>query len=295
MARRKLNAFTADDANDSFTPTVKSLKAADVEEVVVEETENNPPAKPVEMSDACKETAKTEVGVDAAVKTADEDIPQAGDVAEIEVKEEVEEEPEETVEVEEKPRGQDRLVNKRVELEYRTEDSKSEAKKDTVVERVQERGGEQRVEKLVQLVGFMLGAEEYGVNIQSVQEINRTVEITRVPRTPDYVEGVVNLRGKVIPVVNLRKRFGLESIAHDKETRVVVMEIHEKIIGILVDAVSEVLRIPSSLIEPPPDIVTGVDSEYIEGVAKLQDRLLILLDLDKILLNEQLNRLEEVP
>ncbi|MEW5796057.1 MAG: chemotaxis protein CheW [Candidatus Zixiibacteriota bacterium] len=135
----------------------------------------------------------------------------------------------------------------------------------------------------LQLVSFNIGTEEFGVDILKVQEINRMVEITRVPQAPHYIEGVINLRGKVIPIVDLRKRFNLELKEHDKNTRIVVVDIGGTIMGMIVDSVSEVLRLPADTIEPPPDIVTGVNSEYIRGVAKLDDRLLIFLDLSKVI------------
>lgn len=134
----------------------------------------------------------------------------------------------------------------------------------------------------LQLVSFNIGSEEFGVEILKVQEINRMVEITRVPQAPHYVEGVINLRGKVIPIIDLRKRFSLEVKSYDKNTRIVVVDINGNIMGMIVDAVSEVLRLSSSTIEPPPEIVTGVNAEYIKGVAKLEDRLLIFLDLSKV-------------
>ncbi len=135
----------------------------------------------------------------------------------------------------------------------------------------------------LQLVSFKIGSEEFGVDILKVQEINRMVEITKVPQAPHYVEGVINLRGKVIPIVNLRKRFNLELKEYDKNTRIVVVDIGGNIMGMVVDSVSEVLRLPSDTIEPAPEIATGVNSEYIKGVAKLEDRLLIFLDLSKVI------------
>ncbi len=135
----------------------------------------------------------------------------------------------------------------------------------------------------LQLVSFNIGSEEFGVEILKVQEINRMVEITKVPQAPHYVEGVINLRGKVIPIIDLRKRFSLDVKEYDKSTRIVVVDINGSIMGMIVDAVSEVLRLPSSTIEPPPEIVTGLNAEYIKGVAKLEDRLLIFLDLSKVI------------
>lgn len=135
----------------------------------------------------------------------------------------------------------------------------------------------------LQLVSFNIGTEEFGVEILKVQEINRMVEITKVPQAPHYVEGVINLRGKVIPIIDLRKRFNLDVKEYDKNTRIVVVDISGSIMGMIVDAVSEVLRLPSSTIEPPPEIVTGLNAEYIKGVAKLEDRLLIFLDLSRVI------------
>jgi purine-binding chemotaxis protein CheW len=136
---------------------------------------------------------------------------------------------------------------------------------------------------VLQLVTFSIGGEEFGVEILKVQEIIRTMEITKVPNAPHFVEGVINLRGKVIPIIDLRRRFSLESRKHDKNTRIIVIEINNTIVGFVVDSVSEVLRIPSDTVEPPPPVVAGIESEYISGVGKLEHKLLILLDLDKLL------------
>ncbi|MBT8763122.1 chemotaxis protein CheW [Desulfohalobiaceae bacterium Ax17] len=148
--------------------------------------------------------------------------------------------------------------------------------------------------ELLQLVTFRIGEEEFGVDILRVQEIIRMLEITRVPNAPDFVEGVINLRGKVIPIIDLRKRFGLTVKDHDKHTRIIVVEINDMVVGFVVDAVSEVLRIPADIVEPPPPVVAGVDSEYISGVGKLEDRLLILLDLNRLLKREEQEVLAEV-
>ena len=141
--------------------------------------------------------------------------------------------------------------------------------------------------ELIQLVSFKVGDEEFGVDILKVQEINKMTVITRVPNAPDFVEGVINLRGRVIPIIDLRKRLGLPQIAHDKNTRIIVVEIANKTIGFIVDAVSEVLRISRDITEKPPALVAGIDADYITAVAKLEDRLLILLDLDKVLTKDE--------
>ncbi len=149
-----------------------------------------------------------------------------------------------------------------------------------------------RHDDMLQLVSFKLGDEEFGVDIMQVQEIIRMQNITSVPNAPDFVEGVINLRGRVIPIIDLRKRFGLEQKAHDKSTRIIVVKVDEITVGLVVDEVSEVLRIPKETVEPPPPIVAGVESEYISGVGKLEDRLLILLDLSKTLSKEEKASLE---
>lgn len=148
--------------------------------------------------------------------------------------------------------------------------------------------------QLLQLVSFILGNEEFGVDILHVQEINRMMLITKVPNAPGYVEGVINLRGRVIPVIDLRLKLGMEKKEPDKNTRIVVVEVREKIVGFIVDAVKEVIRIPEEITEEPPDIVTGLNSEYIKAVGKLEDRLLILIDLKKILFTEDIEKLEAV-
>ncbi len=155
-------------------------------------------------------------------------------------------------------------------------------------------GGAAASEEILQLVSFNIGSEEFGVDILKVQEINRMVEITKVPETPNFVEGIINLRGKVIPIIDLRKRFNLDLKEYDKNTRIVVVDIDGQIMGVIVDAVSEVLRLPASTIEPPPDVVAGIDSEYIKGVAKLDDRLLIFLELRQLLSNEEKSALADV-
>ncbi len=147
---------------------------------------------------------------------------------------------------------------------------------------------------LLQLVTFSIGDEEFGVEILKVQEIIRMLEITKVPKAPPFVEGVINLRGKVIPILDLRKRFGLDSRSHDKNTRIIVIEINSMIVGFIVDSVSEVLRLPANTVEPPPPVVAGLDSDYISGVGKLEDRLLIMLDLNRLLSNDEQDKLGRV-
>jgi purine-binding chemotaxis protein CheW len=147
---------------------------------------------------------------------------------------------------------------------------------------------------LLQLVTFSIGEEEFGVDILKVQEIIRTMEIAKVPRAPAFVEGVINLRGKVIPIIDLRRRFHLQPRGHDSQTRIIVIEITQMVVGFVVDAVSEVLRIPVNTVEPTPPVVAGMDSDYISGVGKLRDRLLILLDLDRLLSTSDIAQLADI-
>ena len=143
-------------------------------------------------------------------------------------------------------------------------------------------GGTRSDAQQLQLVTFEVSGEEFAVDILSVQEINRMMDMTRVPQSPPEVEGVINLRGKIIPVVDLRRRFGMSSAERTSENRIVVVEVASRVIGFVVDKVHEVLRISSAIVEPPPNMVCSIDSDFIAGVGKLEDRLLILLDLDKL-------------
>jgi purine-binding chemotaxis protein CheW len=138
-----------------------------------------------------------------------------------------------------------------------------------------------------QLVVFMLAKEHYGVRIAVVESIIKLQPITAVPCSPAFVEGVTNLRGRVLPVIDLRKRFGLPAEESTKDTRVVVVEMNGTLVGMIVDAVSEVLRVPAESIESPSPIMTTVDSAFITGIAKVGERLIILLDLEKVLSPEE--------
>jgi purine-binding chemotaxis protein CheW len=148
--------------------------------------------------------------------------------------------------------------------------------------------------ELLQLVTFKIGNEEFGINILLVQEIIKMLQITKIPNTPEYVEGIINLRGKIIPVVDLRSRLGMNKKDMNKDSRVIVVEVDNKTIGFIVDSVNEVIRIPANITEPPPELITGVDSEYIKSVGKLEDRLLILIDIEKILKSEEKTALEKI-
>jgi purine-binding chemotaxis protein CheW len=147
--------------------------------------------------------------------------------------------------------------------------------------------------KECQLVVFMIGDEEFGVDIIQVREIVRLREITRMPRSPKFIEGVVNLRGQVVSVIDLAKRLEIPSLPKGDSSRIVVIEVEQNIVGMIVDSVSEVLRLPSENIEDvPPLIETEVPEHYILGVGKLKDRLLVLLDLDKVLTSEEIKHIE---
>src|SRR3954464_5300265 len=137
--------------------------------------------------------------------------------------------------------------------------------------------------KDVQIVGFRVGDETFGVPIALVHEIVRVPEITAVPEAPHCVEGVINLRGKIISVVDLRKRFAEKQIQDGKKNRILVAEIDGKLVGLIVDAASEVLKISPSDIEPPPNVFEESDVNYVTGVGKLHGRLVIMVDLGKIL------------
>ncbi|HEY6272929.1 MAG TPA: chemotaxis protein CheW [Terriglobales bacterium] len=144
------------------------------------------------------------------------------------------------------------------------------------------------------IVGFRVGRETFGVPIGLVHEIVRVPEITAVPDSPGYVEGVINLRGKIVSVVDLRKRFGEQEISSHKKNRILVTEVEGKMVGLIVDAASEVLKIPDSEIELPPSVFEEGELNYVTGVGKLQGRLVILIDLSKILQKGELRRLGDI-
>lgn len=145
----------------------------------------------------------------------------------------------------------------------------------------------------LQLVIFMLGKEEYGLPITKVQEINRMVSITRLPQTPDFMEGVINLRGRVLPVLDLRKRFQLAEAVMNDDTRIIIVDVAGQTLGIVVDAVTEVVRLQADNVEPPPPAFI-LDSQYIEGIGKLDGRLLILLAIDKVLTTQEAIALQSI-
>ncbi len=145
-----------------------------------------------------------------------------------------------------------------------------------------------------QYVVFRLGREVYGLEISSILEIITMQTITEVPGTEDYIEGVINLRGLVIPVFNLHKKFDLAGGEVTRSTRIVVVEVAGNNIGMLVDGVSEVVKITEDMVEKPSSILSDIDEEYLAGVAKLEDKLVILLDLAKVLVRHEGTMLENI-
>jgi len=141
----------------------------------------------------------------------------------------------------------------------------------------------------IQLVTFRLGAETYGIEITKVREIILMGRITQIPQTTHYVKGLINLRSTVIPVIDLRARFGLPESEQSDESRILVIHVGDNMIGIIVDAVEEVLRIGRDQIAPPPPTVANLGREYLQGLVKLDDVLLILLDIERLLGSEEID------
>lgn len=157
------------------------------------------------------------------------------------------------------------------------------------------RGKTEVHEETKQLVVFRLGDEEFGVDILQVREIEKLEQgVTRVPKAPIFVEGVINLRGEIIPIVDLRKRFGLVVHEIGHESRVVIVEVNNNLVGMMVDAVVEVIRVNVSAVEMAPSITKGVDAYFLSGVAKIGERLIILLDLERALSAEEADQLGEM-
>lgn len=148
---------------------------------------------------------------------------------------------------------------------------------------------------LTQLVTFDLLGEEFGLPILDVREIIRMTDVTPVPHAPNFVEGVINLRGQILPVVDLRKRFNLEAKEMDDSTRIVVVEINNNLLGLIVDGVSEVLRLPLDSIAPAPSIVSsGIGAEYIKGIGHYNDKMIILINLRKVFTTAEMDVLENM-
>lgn len=141
---------------------------------------------------------------------------------------------------------------------------------------------------------FELNKEEYALPVQQVGSIERMMHITRIPQTPKFVKGVLNLRGVVTPIIDLRARFGLEDIGYTESTRIIIASLDDLAVGLIVDAAYDVIDIPNEAIEPPPEVIGSVQVDYIDGVAKLADRLLILINMDKVLTNEGKEALHQI-
>lgn len=148
--------------------------------------------------------------------------------------------------------------------------------------------------KDLQIVGLRVGRETYGIPISLVREIVRVPEITVVPNAQQHVEGVINLRGKIISVVDLRKRFGESNTENNKKNRIVVVELENRTVGLIVNAASEVLKIPPADVEPPSSVFMNGEVDYVTGVGKLNNRLVILLDLNKLLSGSELHHRHEL-
>ncbi|CQR72832.1 Chemotaxis protein CheW [Sporomusa ovata DSM 2662] len=149
------------------------------------------------------------------------------------------------------------------------------------------------VDQELQLVIFKLAQEEYGLPITKVKEINRLVSITKLPQMPPFMEGIINLRSRIIPVIDLRKRFGIAVSEYTEESRIIIVEVSGETVGVIVDAVAEVVRIAAASVEPPPPSFV-LDAKYIQGIGKLEDRLLILLEIDQILSSQETINLKQL-
>ena len=146
----------------------------------------------------------------------------------------------------------------------------------------------------LQLVTFTILGRRLGVDITRVREIIREQEVTKVPQAPAFMEGVINLRGQVIPVIDMPRRFGLAGQAHTKSTRIVVLEIRDMVVGFVVDSVNEVMRIPANIVQETPSVISGAGSQFIQGIAQVNDRLLIVLEADSLLDEQELSQLEGI-
>jgi purine-binding chemotaxis protein CheW len=144
------------------------------------------------------------------------------------------------------------------------------------------------------VIVFQLEEEEYAVSVQQVGSIERIQPITRVPQTEAFVKGVINLRGVITPVIDIRVRFGLEEKEYTESSRIIIVYLDNMEVGLITDSANDVIDIPVDAIEPPPEVIGSIDTDYIEGVAKVDDRLLILLDLQKVLTPEEMKDLKTV-
>ena len=154
----------------------------------------------------------------------------------------------------------------------------------------------EKSDELIQLVSFMLADEEYGVEVLKVREIIRMPTITKMPNVPHHVEGIINLRGKVIPIISMRRRFSLMENENSGQTRIIIMDVTGRLTGFIVDAVSEVIRIHSSEIQPPPSMMLsgGIGQEFITGVFNHAERLLIIMDIDRMFSEDERQSFEDI-
>ncbi len=139
----------------------------------------------------------------------------------------------------------------------------------------------------LQLVSFTAGKEHYGVDIRCVQEINRILAITSIPNSHYFVEGIINLRGRIIPIIDLRSLLGINKKETDKETRIIIIQVNNRAAGFVVDSVSEVLRIPYNIADVPPNLIKNIKNDFITSVVKFDNRLIMILDFGKIINNEK--------
>lgn len=146
----------------------------------------------------------------------------------------------------------------------------------------------------IKVIVFALADEEYGVEVEKVKTIERMMPMTRVPKTYDFVKGVINLRGVVVPVIDLRGRFGLPESEYTDNSRIVIINVNEMEVGLIVDSANDVIDVDSDLIQDPPEIVGGIRAKYLHGVAKIGERLLVLLNLNEVLSKGEIIKLEEL-
>jgi purine-binding chemotaxis protein CheW len=139
----------------------------------------------------------------------------------------------------------------------------------------------------VQLVTFRVGGEEFGLDVFSVHEILSYQQPTPMPRAPEFVEGVLDVRGTLVPIVDLRRRFETPQVAYDDDTRIVLVDFNDERLGLVVDSVTEVLRAPETAVSPPPAYIRGLAAEFVRGIVRVGERLVVLIDLDRILSSEE--------
>ena len=179
------------------------------------------------------------------------------------------------------------VIPKVSEPEIKKIDINPETLSQEITDSVEKERNKSSIDSIIHVVGFELGKEFYGLNIMGIREIIRMTEITKVPKAPDFIEGVINLRGSVIPVINLRTKVKMSKKEYGKDTRIIVTELKNFVIGFIVDAVKEVLRIPEHILAPPPVLTVNKNVDYITAIAQLENRLLILMDPERIISAEE--------